>query len=124
MSKHTARKRDADERYPLATVSSGNVFADLQLPDAEELQAKVGIAVALNQILEKLNMTQQEIAERIGTDQPKISAVCNYKLEGLSAERLMGFLTALGYDIDISIRPHSSAPSSAHQHRINVKLAA
>ncbi len=82
------------------------------------------MAVALNAILERLNLTQQEIAKKIGTDQPKISAVRNYKLDGLSAERLMGFLTALGYDIDIKIRPRKQARSRHSTRRINVTVAA
>ena len=124
MREGMAKKRGKEKDDLTATVSSGNVFADAGLPDAEERQAKVGIAVALNSILENLNLTQEEIARKIGTDQPRVSAVKNYKLDGLSAQRLMGFLTALGYDIDINIKPHKPAQNERHGYRINVNVAA
>jgi predicted XRE-type DNA-binding protein len=57
-------------------------------------------------------MSQAEAAKRLGINQPKVSVLKNYKLSGFSAERLMGFLTALNCDIDIVIkkRPRSTKP--------------
>jgi predicted XRE-type DNA-binding protein len=90
------------------TESSGNIFADIGLPDADELQTKIKIAFALNSVLDKLGkFTQEQIAERLQTDQPKISALRRYQLDGMSAERLLDFLTVLDYDIDINIKPKS-----------------
>lgn len=86
------------------TRSSGNVFADLQLPNAEEKLTKVRLAVAINQILEDQRLSQGVAARRLKINQPKISALTNYKLEGFSVERLMNFLTALDRDIEIVIR--------------------
>ncbi len=115
------RKRRHDGEV---TASSGNVFADLNLADAEELQTKTKIAFALNTIIEKLgDLTQEQIADRLHTDQPKVSALRRYKLEGLSVERLMGFLTVLDCDIDINITPCKN-PESSHTGRISVKVNA
>jgi predicted XRE-type DNA-binding protein len=93
------------ENDVVATVSSGNVFADLGLPNAEELGAKVRLCVAINRILEKRKMTQAEAARVLGVNQPKVSALKGYKLEGFSVERLMHFVTALEHDVVIEIRP-------------------
>ena len=92
--------------------SSGNVFADLGLPDAVELDTKVRLAVAINHLLESRRLTQAAAAAALSINQPKISALKHYKLEGFSVGRLMTFLTALGSDIEIRIRPpkRSSSP--------------
>ena len=91
-------------------VSSGNVFADLDLPDAAELDTKVRLAVAINRLLAARRLTQAEAAAALSINQPKVSALKHYKLEGYSVERLMGFLTALGSDIEIRIRPLKCPP--------------
>jgi predicted XRE-type DNA-binding protein len=91
-------------------VSSGNVFADLDLPDAAELDTKVRLAVAINRLLSARRLTQAEAAAALSINQPKVSALKHYKLEGYSVERLMGFLTALGSDIEIRIRPPKRSP--------------
>jgi predicted XRE-type DNA-binding protein len=92
--------------------SSGNVFADLGLPDAAELDTKVRLAVAINRLLESRRLTQAAAATALSINQPKISALKHYKLEGFSVERLMTFLTALGSDIEIRVHlpKRSSSP--------------
>lgn len=82
--------------------SSGNVFRDLGLRNADEKQTKVRLAVAINQILEGLSQTAA--ARRLKVNQPKVSALANYQLDGFSVERLMNFLTALDRDVNIVIR--------------------
>ncbi len=84
--------------------SSGNVFADLGLPNAEEKQTKVRLAVAINHIIGSQRLSQVAAARRLNINQPKISALSNYRLDGFSVERLMNFLTALDQDIEIVIR--------------------
>jgi predicted XRE-type DNA-binding protein len=84
--------------------SSGNVFTDLQAPDAEEKQTKVRLAVALNQIIEQGKLSQAAVAAILQVNQPKVSALANYRLDGFSVERLMNFLNALGRDVEIVIR--------------------
>ena len=88
----------------LVTRSSGNVFADLKLPDAAEKQIKVRLAVTINGILEEKSLRQEEAAKLLRLNQPKISALANYRLEGFSVERLLRFLNALDRDVEIVIR--------------------
>ncbi len=59
-------------------------------------------------------------AERLGVNQPKISALKNYKLDGFSVERLLGFVTALNCDVEIIIRPGGRVRKAG---RITVKAA-
>ena len=75
-------------------VSSGNVFADLKLPDAEERQTKVQLAVAIQNEVTARNWSQAEAAAVLGINQPKVSASLKFRLK-----RLMIFLAALGKDI-------------------------
>jgi predicted XRE-type DNA-binding protein len=84
--------------------SSGNVFADLCLSDAGEKQTRVRLAVAINQIIETRHLSQAAAARLLDINQPKISALVNYRLEGFSVERLMHFLNALDRDVEIVIR--------------------
>src|SRR5713226_7847427 len=100
--------------------SSGNVFADLRLPNAEEKQTKVRLAVAINQIIQDQHLSQGDAGRRLKINQPKISALSNYRLEGFSVERLMNFLTALDRDVDIVIR---RTPKSGRSGRILVSAA-
>jgi len=95
----------AKQRNNVVTQSSGNVFADLGLPNAEELGAKVRLAASINAILAKRGLTQVKAASVLGVSQPKVSALRGYKLEGFSVERLMHFVTALEHDVVIEIRP-------------------
>jgi predicted XRE-type DNA-binding protein len=82
--------------------SSGNVFAELGLKDAAEKKTRIRLAVAINDILRKSDLSQA--AARLGINQPKISALANYRLEGFSVERLMNFSNALGRDVEIERR--------------------
>jgi len=84
--------------------SSGNVFADLGLPDAPELNAKARLCAAINRVVERQGLTQAEAATALGINQPKISALLHYKLEGFSLERLLHFLIALGQDVEIRVK--------------------
>ena len=88
----------------LITPSSGNVFADLGFSNAEELKTKVRLAFEINQILHHRRLTQIAAARRLKINQPKVSALINYRLEGFSVERLMNFLTALDRDVHIVVR--------------------
>ena len=103
-----------------ATQSSGNVFADLGLPNADEKQTKVRLGVAINGIVEDQRLSQAAAARRLKINQPKISAISNYRLEGFSVERLMNFLIALDRDVEIVIR---RKPKSGRAGRILVTAA-
>jgi predicted XRE-type DNA-binding protein len=102
------------------TRGSGNVFADLGFPDAEERQTKLRLAYALNAIMDAQRLTQAAAAARLGLNQPKVSALRNYKLEGFSVERLMTLLNALDRDVEIVIR---KKPRSRAVARISVVAA-
>jgi len=93
--------------------SSGNVFADLGLPRADEKQTKVRLAVAINRILHHQRLSQAKAARRLHINQPKISALSNYRLDGFSVERLMNFLTALDRDVEIIVRKKPASRRSA-----------
>ena len=83
------------------------------MPNAEELGTKVRLAASLNAILAARKLTQAETARLLGVNQPKVSALKGYKLEGFSVERLMHFATALEHDVVIEIRPHAAAEGAA-----------
>src|ERR1700730_17166118 len=100
--------------------SSGNVFADLGLRNAEEEKTKVRLAFEINQIIENQRLSQIAAARRLKINQPKISALSNYRLVGFSVERLMNFLTALDRDVEIVIR---RKPRSGRTGRILVTAA-
>jgi predicted XRE-type DNA-binding protein len=108
----------ANRRNSEAVVqSSGNVFADLGLREAGEKQTRVLLAVAINQIIEARHLSQTAAAQLLDINQPKISALVNYRLEGFSVERLMNFLNALDRDVEIVIR---KKPRSKRAARIMV----
>ena len=85
--------------------SSGNVYADLNLPDAEELLLKATLGFAVFQIVEERKLTQAEAAKILGVKQPEISRLKNGKFNHYSVERLFTFLTRLNRDIEIRIMP-------------------
>src|ERR1700723_263618 len=102
------------------TPSSGNVFADLGIRNPQEKQTKVRLAVAINQIIQGRKLSQTAAARRLKVNQPKVSALSNYLLDGFSVERLMNFVTALDRDVDIIIR---RKPKSRKAARIAVTAA-
>ena len=112
----------AKRRAEPATVTRGtaNVFEDLGYPDAVERQAKLRLAYALNQVIDRRGLTQAAAAAILGLSQPKVSALKNYKLAGFSVERLMNLLTQLDQDVEIVIR---RKPRSRKGGRITVVAA-
>lgn len=105
------------KNHKAVTRSSGNVFADLGLCDAGDKQARVRLAVALNDIIHSRRLSQTAAARLLKVNQPKISALVNYRLDGFSVERLMHFLNALDRDVEIVIR---KKPRSRRTARIVV----
>ncbi|MBF0588408.1 MAG: XRE family transcriptional regulator [Magnetococcales bacterium] len=96
-----------------AEQSSGNVFEDLGLPDAEELYAKTALAIRISKIIKRRNLKQKEAAAILGIDQPKVSAILGGKLHGFTMERLFKFLNALDRDVEIIIKKKPSSRSLA-----------
>jgi predicted XRE-type DNA-binding protein len=89
--------------------SSGNVYADLGLPDAGKLKIKTGLVVEIRKAMHRLGLTQQEAAKRMGITQPKVSDMMRGDFSNLSERKLMDCLNRLGYDIEIKVKP-ASAP--------------
>jgi len=86
------------------TLSTGNVFADLGLPEAEELLVKSNLAMKINKIIEKRHLSQAQAAVILAIPQPKVSMIQNGKLRGFSLEKLCHLLNLLGRDVDIVIK--------------------
>ena len=84
--------------------SSGNVFADLGLPDAEKLKFKSGLVVEIRRAMLRPRLTPQEAAKRMGITQPKVSDMMRGDFSNLSERKLMDCLTRLGYNIEIKAR--------------------
>ena len=89
--------------------SSGNVYADLALPDAEKLKIKTGLVIEIRKAMRSLELTQQEAAKRMGISQPKVSDMMRGDFSNLSERKLMDCLNRLGYDIEIKVKPASEA---------------
>ena len=87
--------------------SSGNVFADLGLPDADKLKIKSGLVIEIRKAMRQQELTQQEAAKRMGITQPKVSDMMRGDFSNLSERKLMDCLNRLGYDIEIKVRPAS-----------------
>jgi len=94
----------SDSRAPEVTEGADNVFADLGLPDSDELLAKARLASAISDIISGRHLTQAEAADLLGTSQPTVSDLMNGRLEGISLERLSRFLNALDRNVDIVVR--------------------
>jgi predicted XRE-type DNA-binding protein len=90
-------------KIPAAKDRSRNVWLQLGFPDAEEHYLKAELVLRLDKAIRSLALTQRAAARRIGTTQPELSKILRGKFSEVSLERLMRFLTALGYSIEISI---------------------
>ena len=98
-------------------VSSGNVFADLGLPNPEEALAKAELANKISVLIQERKLTQAKAAKLLGIDQPKVSMLLRGRLTGFSLERLMRFLLLLGQDIKITVQ---ACPRSRSRARVHV----
>jgi predicted XRE-type DNA-binding protein len=85
--------------------SSGNVFADLGFPRPEQELLKARLTLEIYRIIRKRGLTQTEAGKILGIKQPHVSALIRNRAGSFSVERLMDFLTALGQDVEISVRP-------------------
>lgn len=97
----------------LLVESSGNVFADLSLPKADDLLVKAELVAKILEETERRRLTQSQAAALLGIDQPKISALKQGRLSGFSIERLLRFLLLLGRDIEITVKEKPKSRSVA-----------
>lgn len=86
-------------------VSSGNIFADIGLPDADKLKIKSGLVIEITRAVRNLGLSQEEAGRRMGLPQPKLSGLFRGDFSNVSERKLMDCLNRLGYDIEIKVRP-------------------
>jgi len=87
------------------TESSGNVFADLGLPNPEQDLVKAQLTLQIHRIIEKRGLTQSQAGKILGVKQPHVSLLMRNRAGTFSVGRLMEFLTALGQDVEVTVRP-------------------
>ena len=98
----SARKHSKAEDYFVE--SSGNVFADLGLENADELLVRADLIIAINREIEARGFTQKQASELIGLSQSDISNIAGSKINRFSQKRLMNALSKLGLDVEIVIQ--------------------
>jgi predicted XRE-type DNA-binding protein len=104
-------------------VGSGNIFADLGLPNAEEHLLKASLVVQLHRFIKARKLTQVAAAKLIGVKQPDLSNILRGHYQGFSLERLMRMLTAFDQDIEITMRPHRRKSKEAGRITFNPATA-
>ena len=85
--------------------SSGNVFADIGVPESEQELVKAKLSMQIYLLIKSRQLTQTEAAKLLGTTQPQMSALMRLRPTSVSVGRLMEFLTILGQDIELTIKP-------------------
>lgn len=103
-----------DEKIEI-TESSGNVFSDIGISEPEKHQAKVELAIQINQIIRRRGLKQIEAAKILDIDQPKVSALSCDRLRNFSIERLISFLNKLDHDVEIVVKKRPTRRKS-HGH--------
>ena len=89
----------------IVTESSGNVFRDLGLPNPEQELMKARLTLQIYRIIRERGLTQAQAAKALGIKQPHVSLLMRNRAGSFSTGRLMEFLTALGQDVEITVRP-------------------
>ena len=87
-------------------VGSGNIFADLGLPDANTHFLKAQIVSEIYRLSNERKLTQVQAGKRMGITQPEVSRMFKGQFREYSVDRLMGFLTGFDRDVEIVVRPH------------------
>ena len=85
--------------------SSGNIFADIGLPNPDQEELKAKLKLHIYRIIKSRKLTQVEAGGILGIKQPHVSALMRNRTGNFSIGRLMHFLTALGQDVEISVKP-------------------
>lgn len=83
---------------------SGNVFEDIGVRHPEESLVRAELAKQIAEIIKKKALTQSQIGNILGIDQPKVSKLVRGRISGFSSDRLLGFLTAMGCDVRIEVK--------------------
>ncbi|MEG3932670.1 MULTISPECIES: XRE family transcriptional regulator [unclassified Microcoleus] len=93
--------------------SSGNVFADLGLADADELLARGKIGIQVLRLLKQRNLEQREMSELLGIPQPEVSHLMEGEFQRFSEGKLLLFLKRLDTEITLHLRPRNKGNQSA-----------
>lgn len=93
---------------------SGNIFADLGLPDADELLAKAEMVRQISKLIQSRGLTQGHAAEILGTSQPVVSDLVRGRLGKFSMERLIVYLNRLDWSVEILLKPRAADEDRAH----------
>ena len=101
------------------SVSTGNVFAHLDVSAPDEALAKAQLAAEVARIISSRRLTQAAAAKVLRIDQPKVSALLRGRISGFSTERLLKYLRMLGSDVDIIIRAPNRARRVGHLHVVS-----
>jgi predicted XRE-type DNA-binding protein len=102
------------------TEGSGNVFADMGVPEPEHVLAKAKLAAKIAAAIEEEELTQIEAAERLGTDQSKVSAIVRGRLDQFSTERLLQYAQMIGYDVEIRFSRRHQGDRALANWRVNL----
>jgi predicted XRE-type DNA-binding protein len=94
------------KKLPAHTKGSGNVFADLGLPNAEEHQLKAVLVVQLKHLIAERGLSQVATAKLVGMKQPDLSKLLRGQSRLVSVEKLLRMLTAFDQDVEITVKPH------------------
>ena len=90
---------------PLIDRGTGNVFADLGIPNPDLALAKAELVQRIRAIIAERNLTPSKTAKLLGLDQPRVSALVRGSVEGYTIDRLVRFLHILGQRVEITVRP-------------------
>ena len=116
--------QDMQKKFTMSTISieesSGNVYADLGLADAQEMLVKAKLASKIGEIIQRQNLTQQQAATLLAMPQPKVSLLLRGQFRGISEAKMLECLARLGRDIDIVVKPARKSASSGALGRVNV----
>src|SRR6202140_994007 len=99
------KKKKSQSRVARVTEGSGNVFADLGLPNPEQELLKAQLTLQIYTILKGSGVKQTEIGKILGVQQPQVSLLMRNRAGNFSVGRLMEFLTALRQDVESTVRP-------------------
>lgn len=101
------------------TVSTGNVYEDIGLGDADGMKIKAEAVMILSKAIRDSGMTQAQAASMLGIDQPKISKILRGQFRSLSLDKILSYLTVLGKDVDITVSKKTENTAHISMHCSN-----
>ena len=110
------KSRPDNDAQGVVTYGTGDVFADLGLELTPEDRIKILIARQISRAIVERDLTQVDAAKVLEIDQAKVSNLTRGRIAGFSVERLMKFVAALGWDVDIEMRPSGNERGRVRVH--------